>query len=422
MVQFIEKLSAVRIARLKKPGLYADGGGLYLQVSGDGAEHITKSWIFRFMISGRAREMGLGSFATFSLADAREKAAQCRKLQDEGIDPIEARKAQRAQQALEAAKSMTFKDCAEKYIRAHKMGWRNAKHAAQWDSTLKTYAEPIMGKLPVQSIDTVLVTKVLEPIWSTKAETASRLRGRIEVILDWATVQGLRAGENPARWRGHLDKLLPARSRIQRIKHHAALPYADIPAFMLNLRAQDGIAARALEFLILTAARTGEVISAQHMEVANNVWIVPAERMKGRKEHRVPLSGPAIALITKMQREYGSNFIFPGADPKKPLSNMAMLQLLERMKRHDLTAHGFRSTFRDWASECTNFPSEVVEMALAHTIDNKVEAAYRRGDLFNKRVTLMNDWARYCLGRAGSEPGQILVIHSLSDHVRDTGS
>ena len=410
MVQFIEKLSALKVVRLKEPGLYADGGGLYLQVSGDGAMRINKSWIFRFMVAGRAREMGLGSFATFGLAEAREKAAQSRKLLHDGFDPIEARKAQKAQSVLQAAKSMTFKACAEKYVKTHKAGWRNAKHAAQWDSTLKTYAEPVIGKLPVQSIDTALVMKVLEPIWSSKSETASRLRGRIEVILDWAAVQGLRTGENPARWRGHLDKLLPARSRIQRIKHHAALPYLEIPAFIQKLRAQGGTAARALEFLILTAARTGEVIGARCEELSNNVWTVPAGRMKGRKEHRVPLSAPAMALLQARLRDQTSEYLFPGADPERPLSNMAMLQLLERMKRDDLTAHGFRSTFKDWASECTTHPGEVVEMALAHAIDNKVEAAYRRGDLFNKRVGLMNDWARYCTNSAGSQRLQVVPM------------
>jgi len=379
--------------------MYADGAGLYLQVTGDGEKHIAKSWIYRFKLCGRAREMGLGSLSIFGLAEARTKAAECRRLAYEGVDPIETRRAERAKAALDTAKLLTFKECTEQYVAAHRAGWRNAKHAAQWSTTVKTYAEPVIGALLVQGIDTALVMKIIEPLWSKKPETAARLRGRIEAVLDWAGARGYRQGENPARWRGHLDKLLPARAKVRQVKHHAALPYDELPVFMATLRAHAGVSARALEFLILTAARTGEVIGLLAAEIADKVWTVPAGRMKGSKDHRVPLPVPALAIVEKMQAEHGGRFLFPGAKRDKPLSNMAMLKLLERMGRADLTAHGFRSTFRDWAAERTNYPNEVVEMALAHAINSKVEAAYRRGDLFEKRRRLMDDWGSFAAGQ-----------------------
>lgn len=403
MAQFVGRLTALKVLRTRKPGMYADGASLYLQVTGDGEANVAKSWIYRFKLRGRAREMGLGSLSTFGLAEARNKAAECRKLTYEGIDPIEARRAGHAKAGLDAAESLTFKDCTDRYIAAHRAGWRNAKHAAQWSTTIKTYAEPVVGSLPVQGIDTALVMKIIEPLWSKKPETAARLRGRIEAVLDWAAARGYRQGENPARWRGHLDKLLPARAKVRKVKHHAALPYDELPEFMTALRAQEGVSARTLEFLILTAARTGEVIGALPGEITNEVWAVPAGRMKGGKEHRVPLSAPAAAIVEKMRKEHGGAFLFPGGKHDKPLSNMAMLKLLERMGRSGLTAHGFRSTFRDWAAERTNYSSEVVEMALAHAIDSKVEAAYRRGDLFEKRRRLMDDWARFCTAMANAD-------------------
>lgn len=376
--------------------MYSDGAGLYLQVTGAGA----KSWIYRFSLAGKAREMGLGSLAAVSLSEARIKASECRRLREEGVDPIEARKARRLHAALDAAKTLTFKEAAASYIASHRMGWRNAKHAGQWENTLSTYAEPVIGALSIQSIDTTLVLKVLEPIWKAKSETASRLRGRIEAILDWAKVRGLRQGENPARWRGHLDHLLPARSKVRRVKHHAALPYSELPNFILQLRAQERVAARALEFTILTAARTGDTIGAvwDEFSASDNLWIVPAERMKAGKEHRVPLSARALAILSEAEsaRTSACNYLFPGGKAGKPLSNMAMTEVLRRMGRGDITVHGFRSTFRDWAAERTDFPSEVVEMALAHAVGNKVEAAYRRGDLFEKRHRLMTEWAAYC--------------------------
>jgi integrase len=396
-----------------KPGMHADGGGLYLQVTASGA----KSWIFRFMLHGKAREMGLGPLHTISLAEARERAKECRKLRLDGIDPVEARKAKRAEERLAAATVMTFADCAERYIAAHRASWRNPKHAAQWPSTLQTYAYPVFGSLPVQAIDTALVTKTIEPIWHDKPETASRVRGRIEAVLDWAKVRGYRNGENPARWRGHLDKLLPARAKVRKVEHHAALPYGEMGDFVGALREQEGIGARALEFMILTAMRTGEVIGARwdEFDLADKVWTVPADRMKTGKEHRVPLSPAAVAIIDQMQaaRVNDHQFVFPGGKLGKPLSNMAMLKLLKRMGHGgQLTVHGFRSSLRDWAAERTSYPREVAEMALAHTIGDKVEAAYRRGDLFTKRRRLMEEWAKHC--RLTNQAGKVVAINARS--------
>lgn len=394
MTRKIGKLSALTVSRAKTRGYLADGGGLYLQVSASGA----KSWVFRFKDAGRLREMGLGPLHTLGLAEARTRATECRKLRLDGLDPIDERKAGRLKARLEAARAMTFKQCAEAYIEAHKASWKNEKHAAQWPSTIETYAYPIFGNLSVQAIDVALVTKVLEPMWKTKTETASRLRGRIEAVLDWATVRGYRRGDNPARWRGHLDHLLPQRAKVQKVQHHAALPYAEIGAFTEMLHEQEGVSPLALEFLILTATRTSEVIGAtwDEIDLDGAVWTLPADRMKAGKEHRVPLSKPALALLKRLQKAKYGDFVFPGSKVGKPLSNMAMLKLLERMERSDLTVHGFRSTFRDWAAERTNFPREVAEHALAHSLPDKVEAAYRRGDLFDKRRTMMNAWARYC--------------------------
>jgi integrase len=377
--------------------MYADGGGLYLQVTEGGA-----SWIYRYMLNKRAREMGLGPVALFGLSEARAKALDARRLRHEGIDPIEARKAARARERLDAAKAVTFQECAEAYIKAHRMGWRNGKHTAQWEATLATYARPIMGALPVQAIDTALVLKVLEPIWAAKPETASRLRGRIESILDWAKVRGYREGENPARWRGHLDKLLPARSKVRKVEHHAALPYDELPGFLVALREHQGFVARALEFTILTAARTGETMGARwnEFDLLDKTWTVPAGRMKAGREHRVPLSARVLAILQEMHahRSADDGFVFPGGKPGKPLSNMAFLMHLRRTGRGDgdLTTHGFRSSFRDWVAERTSFPSEVAELALAHAVGNPVEAAYRRGDLFEKRRRLMQQWGTFC--------------------------
>jgi integrase len=383
-----------RLAKAKNRGMHGDGGGLWLQITEGGA-----SWVFRFMLNGRARAMGLGPLALFDLKEARAKALDARRLCYQGIDPIEQRDAAKAQQRRDAANAITFQQCADAYIKAHRAGWRNGKHAAQWTATLATHAEAI-GSLPVQAIDTALVLRCLEPIWTTKPETASRVRGRIERILDWAKVSGYRIGENPARWRGHLDHLLPARSKVRRVEHHAALPYAELPSFLVALREQQGISARALEFCILTAARTGEVIGARwsELDLIDKTWTVPAERMKGGREHRVPLSPRALAILEEMQahRHSDDGFVFPGGKDGKPLSNMAFLMLLRRMDRSDLTAHGFRATFKTWATDRTGFQHEIVEASLAHVVGSKVEQAYQRSDHFEKRRRLMQQWATFC--------------------------
>ncbi|MBA2352290.1 MAG: integrase arm-type DNA-binding domain-containing protein [Burkholderiales bacterium] len=402
----VNRLQPIRLSKLRERGYYADGGNLYLQVSDFG----TKSWVFRFTLNGKPREMGLGSLTTFDLADARVKARACRKLLDDGIDPIEERKARRLEAKLAAANNMTFAQAALAYIDAHKAGWKNAKHASQWTNTLQTYSGPVFGGLPVQAIDTGLVMRVLGSIWNEKPETASRLRGRIESILDWATVRGLRSGDNPARWKGHLDKLLPARTKVKAVKHHAALPYQKMAGFMAELRQQHGIASLALEFLILTATRTGETIGArpEEFDLNEKVWTVPAQRMKSKRLHRVPLSPRALAIVESLIKAGEGDYVFAGKSPKKPLSNMAMLSLLKRMGYETITAHGFRSSFRDWAAEQTNVARDVAEAALAHTLSDKVEAAYRRGDLFEKRRLLMNQWAKHCQAEKGS--GKVIAL------------
>ena len=393
----IERLSALGLSKLaKRKGVFCDGGGLYLH-SDPPAQC---SWLFRYRLNGKTRWMGLGPYPTISLAKARELATRARTLKALGTDPIDQRDAGRAAAHLAAAKVITFRQCAESYIKAHRVGWRNAAHASQWESTLRAYTYPHIGALSVQAIDTSLVMRVLEPIWTTKPETASRLRGRIETILNWARVRGYREGENPARWKGHLDHLLPAKSKVRRVQHHAAMPYVELPGFMSALREQDSVAARALEFLVLTAARTGEVIGARWKEIdlKNRLWTVPAERMKAGKAHRVPLC-PRVASILQAMKPEGVEsgaFVFPGSQPQKPQSNMVFLMLLRRMKLGRLTAHGFRATFKTWATERTNFPREVIEAALAHVAGDKIEAAYQRGDVFDKRRRLMTAWFEYC--------------------------
>jgi integrase len=405
MARARNRLTERKIASLKKTGRYADGGGLYLQIS----RWETKAWLFKFTLNCRSREMGLGPYPDVSLKEARESARECRAMVRAGVDPIEARKAERAKALADTAKAMTFKECAEDFIRRNAAAWSNVKHGRQWRSTLAAYAYPTIGLLPVSAIETSHVMKILTPIWHEKSETAKRVRGRIESVLDAAAVQGLRSGENPARWRGHLDKLLPKPSKVRAVRHHAALGYAEVGAFMANLQTREGSAARALEFAILTAARTGEVIGAKWDEIdqRSGIWTIPPDRMKGRCEHRVPLSEPALAVLKDMHRLRVNDFIFPGQ--RGGLSNMAMLQLLKRMGRNDLTIHGFRSSFRDWCAEATGHPHEVVEMALAHAVGNKVEAAYRRGDLFEKRRRLMDDWGEYC-GIVEPERGVVLSL------------
>jgi integrase len=396
MARQTERLSALKVEKTSKPGMYADGGGLYLRVTPTGA----KNWVLRYMLDSRPRWMGLGPFALYGLQEARARALDARRKRHDGIDPIEARRVERARQRLDAAKAVTFEQCAEAYIASHRAGWRNEKHKYQWSATLSSYAYPVIGALPVQAVDTGLVLKVLEPIWAAKPETAGRLRQRMESILDFARVRGYRDGENPARWRGHLDKLLPARSKVRAVEHHAALPYAQLQTFLVCLREREAVSARALEFLILTAGRTGEVIGARWSEIdlLDKTWTVPAERMKGHRDHRVPLSARAVAILQQMQDDCRGpgTFVFPGPTPGRPLSNVAFLRLLRRMGLHDLTVQGFRATFKTWASERTSFQNEIVEAALAHTIGSKVEQAYRRSDLFEKRRRLMQQWAAFC--------------------------
>lgn len=383
MVRQINRLSARAVTTLTKVGRHADGNGLYLSISNNGG----RRWVFLYRANGKLREKGLGSATKVSLKEARQAAEVVGKLLREGIDPIDS--------APKAADTKTFSECATSFIASNEAGWRNAKHRDQWTTTLKNHAEPI-GKLPVNKIGVEHIVKILKPIWKTKTETASRVRGRIESVLDWAAAHGFRSSDNPARWRGHLDKILPPARKVTKVKHHPALPYPDIPMFMTDLRNREGMAARALEFTILTAARTGETIGASWPEIdfINKVWSVPSERMKTGVQHQVPLSARAIELLEGLSAD--TAFIFPGSDPKKPLSNMSMLAVLARMNRRDLTVHGFRSTFRDWAAETTEYPNEMVEMALAHTIRNKAEAAYRRGNLLERRRALMEGWAVYC--------------------------
>jgi integrase len=392
-------------------GLICDGGGLYLRVTKGADGSLNRSWLYRFAAGRRERWMGLGAYPEVSLREAREMTYDAKRLRRQGIDPIDDKRARKSAQTLKAIKETTFATAAHGYIRSHSAGWRNAKHAAQWQATLETYAYPILGRLPVQAIDASLVLKAIEPIWTTKPETASRLRGRIEAILDWARARGLRDGENPARWRGHLDKLLPARSKVRRVEHHAALPFDDLPAFMGRLGKQEGTAARALAFTILTAARTGETIGAKwdEIDLVARVWTIPAGRMKAGKEHRVPLAAAAIAILEHAAERRENDFVFPGFRGGG-LSNMALLALLRRMGCGDLTTHGFRSTFRDWAAERTGFPREVAEQALAHALPDKVEAAYRRSDLFDKRRTLTEAWARFCTTSPPKDSG---VVTSL---------
>lgn len=408
----LHKLSPVGVSKLKETGFHNDGGGLYLQVS----PTLTKSWVFRYKLHGKSKWMGLGSLNAVSLADARKKAEDCRRLLADGADPMEAKNSRKAQERLKAATSMTFAECAKAYIEAHSAGWKNAKHASQWTNTIEAYAAPVIGPLAIQDVDTGLVLRILEPMWKEKTETASRLRGRLENILDWATVRGLRRGDNPARWRGHLEALLPAREKVRAVRPMPALPFTQAGAFMAELRAREGLAALALEFQILTAARSGEVRGAawDEFDLEAKVWTIPAARMKMKVEHSVPLSTRAAAIVERLSKAKTGPLVFSAG--KSPLSDMTLAAVIKRMNGDSepptwrdpkqqnaaVVPHGFRSMFRDWAAERTSYASEVVEMALAHAIGNKVEAAYRRGDLFEKRRRLMNEWAKFCATAATS--------------------
>lgn len=426
------KLTPLTVLRKREPGRYADGGGLYLQVS----PAKTKSWLFRFMLTGRAREMGLGPVDIVSLAEAREAARGCRKLLLGGVDPIEARRADRQQARAATVKLTTFRECAEGYIEANKPGWKNAKHADQWRMTLlgigpkgkpaKNDYCKIIRDLPVAAIDDGLVMKVLQPIWTTKTETANRVRGRIEKVLDRAKALKLRSGENPARWIGHLDQLLPRKSQVAPVENHPALPYSQLPEFMADLRQRDGFGARALEYTILTAARTADTIGGKRTEIdqEEKLWTVPKDRIKGKKgarkrDHVVPLTDQTLAILRDLPQ--ADEYLFPGGIPGEPLSNAAMAAVIDRMNENrakaglpkwvdpqqggrEIVPHGFRSTFKDWCTEETEYSNEMSEMALAHTLPDKVEASYRRGNMREKRRRLMDDWAEYCLSAA--RPGE----------------
>ena len=409
MAKAINKLKALYLTQKLKPGRYSDGDGLWLQVTQTGS----KSWLFQYAMSRRTRQMGLGSARTVSLAEARDLAADLRKLVSQGKDPLAVRDAEQAKARAEHARAICFREAAEQFIEQRKLGWRNAKHAAQWKSTLSTYAYPVIGDVAVGAIDRGMILAILEPIWTTKTETAVRLRSRMENILDAAKARGWRAGDNPAAWRGHLDKILPARRAVQKVRHHPAAPYCEIPGLMAELRGRNDQSAKALEFTILTACRTGEAIGARWDEIdfAQKTWIIPAERMKAGREHRVPLSARALELVKGLPRERDNPFVFLGNKPGKHLSNMAMLELIRDL-RPGLTVHGFRSSFRDWTSEQTSYSREVAEMALAHAISDKSEASYRRGDLLEKRRRLAEDWSKYCRDKVARGAQNVVPIRA----------
>jgi integrase len=375
------------------PGKHVDGEGLTL-VLADGGRG---KWVLRYFVGGKRRELGLGGYPAVSLAEARTKASDARRLVRDGQDPVDARK-------VETEKVPTFAECAARYIEAQAPGWSNAKHAAQWTSTLDTYARPIIGARPVDQVGTEDVLKILQPIWTTKTETAKRVQGRVENILDWAAARKYRAAENPARWRGHLDKLLPRPGKVAKPVHHPAMPYHDVPAFMATLADLGSVSALALRFLILTATRTGETLLSTwgEIDLEARIWTIPGARMKAGQMHRVPLSDAAMDVLRALPRIEDNPYCFPGARHGRPLSNMALLQLMRGMgygvggDRGPYVPHGFRSAFRDWAGEVSSFPRDVCEMALAHVIESKVEAAYRRGDLFAKRAAMMDAWADWC--------------------------
>ena len=411
MAKKAKELGPLAVSKLSAPGLHFVGGvsGLALQVLPTGG----RTWVLRATMGGKRRDMGLGGFPDVPLADARTAARNARELIRAGRDPIEEARAVISARRASRAKDVTFKEAATAYIAAHEATWRNAKHANQWKSTLTTYAYPRIGGLLVRDVELTHVLSILEPLWAEKTETATRLRGRIEQVLDWATARGHRDGLNPARWRGHLDKLLARPSKVAKVTHRAALPVREVGAFVTDLRSAEGVGARALEFAILTAARSGEVRGATWAEIdlSAGVWTVPGDRMKAGREHRVPLSPPALKLLKALPRMAGSDLVFP-APRGGALSDMTMTAVLRRMKVAAVP-HGFRSTFRDWASERTNYPRDAAEMALAHAIGDKVEAAYRRGDLFEKRRRMMADWATFC-GQVQSFNGVVPMKRSTA--------
>lgn len=383
------KLTVRGIAALKpreRAYLAPDGRGLYLKVQPGGS----KSWLLRYMLAGKSHDVGLGTCPEIGLAEARDRATGLRRLKADGVDPLAQRKAERLAAMIADATAMTFGDCAEAYIASHRAGWGSPKSEISWRHTLDAFALPVIGKLPVAAVDTGLVTRIIEPIWQVTPETASRLRGRIEAILDYAKVRGWRTGENPARWRGHLDHVLPSKGKVRKVEHHPALPYPELPAFLAELRGRAGLAARALEFAILTAARTGEVLGATWPEIdlEARVWAIPGSRMKGKREHRVPLSEPAAAILAGLERKGEKVFPITGAAVKK----------LRQSLRPGVTTHGFRASFSTWGAE-SGIDRDLVEMALSHTVGTAVERAYQRSDMFERRRGLADAWGRYCGGR-----------------------
>jgi integrase len=395
----IEKLSASKIVRLSKPGKYSDGKGLYLQIT----KHLTKSWIFRYQRHGVEHYMGLGSLRAVGLQEAREAAQKVRALLGQRDDPFLARAAG-IQKRIPSANRRTFDECVDAYIASHRKGWRSSKHRKQWETSLRTYVSPRLGELDVRRIATSHVLEVLTPIWASRTETASRLRGRIERILSWAAISGYREGDNPARWRGCLQELLPNPSKVKKARHHPAMPYREIGAFYLRLEARPELAARALAFTILTACRNSEALHAKWAEIdfAQRLWTIPGERMKSERTHRVPLSDAALRILESLKGR-DPVWIFPGTKPGRPVSDAVMLTVLRKMNCASVTVHGFRSTFRIWAAEQTLYPKEMAELALSHAVGSEVEQAYQRSDLFERRRALMRDWAAWCLAASGNE-------------------
>jgi integrase len=383
--------SAKDLAKVTKPGRYAVGHGAYLQIAAGG----TRSWLFRYRVGDQQHHMGLGSCDYLSLAEARERAIDAQRQRLNGIDPLRAKRAAKRDQRASHLRAMTFKQCATAYIAAHEPSWRGNHSRRQWTQSLQNHVFPVIGDFPVYDIDTPRVMSVLEPIWTQVPETARRIRNRIELIIDYATAHGMRTGDNPARWRGLLENLLPEQRRANGVKHLAAMPWRELPSFMLKLRAQRHNAARALELAILCASRPGEMLGAHwaEIELDARTWIIPPERMKNHREHRVPLSPRAVELLTNLPHCGEYLFVGRGDGPPNPYT---LVNLLHRMGYAELTAHGFRSAFRDWASERTTYPNHVIEQALAHTVGSAVERAYRRGDLLDQRRRLMQDWAEFC--------------------------
>lgn len=411
MAKIINRLTDLK-ARKAGMGLHPDGDGLYLQVRGPAA----KSWLYRFMIDGKARAMGLGAYPATSLEVARADRDRFKRLRQAGQDPIEVRKQELHEVKMASMKAVTFTTAALEYMAAKAPQWGNEKHRKQWIQTLRTYADPILGELSVQAIDTAAVKKVLDQIWTTKPETASRLRGRIEMILDYCQSIGYRSGDNPARWRGNLKDLMPSLDDISEVENHPALPYQDIPAFMEKLRAEHNVAARALEWIILTATRANETLKAlpSEIDVGESSWTIPKIRMKGRKgrkrPHRIPLSARAIELLKTLPRDSENPFLFQGQKRGKHISDGALRVLLVRMGITNATTHGFRSTFRTWAAEQTRFPREVLEKALAHTVGDETERAYDRGDLFERRRLLMDAWSGFCCSKIAGLGGKVISL------------